>query len=129
MRQPLLWLIGGLLIGVGFVGAFSGGLTLLLIGIAVVVFTARRYRRHRRGWSAAIYAAGASIALFLSPYIFKESRCVQKTDSGCYHTFTLVVFLVALFLAAAGLVLGVIEIRSWRRSASGQGSLAQGRPR
>ena len=119
MRQPLLWLIGGLLIGIGFVGAFSGGLFFLLIGVAVLVFTARRYRRHWRGWSAAIYAAGASIALFLSPYVFKESRCVQSTDSGCYYTFTLVVFLSALAVALAGLVLGVMEIRRWRRSASG----------
>lgn len=119
MRQPLLWLIGGLLIGIGFVSAFSGGLPLFLIGVAVLVFTARRHRRRWRGWSASIYAAGASIALLLSPYVFKESRCVQSTDSGCYYTFTLVVFVGGLILALAGIVLGVMELRSWRRSASG----------
>ena len=118
MRQPLLWLVGGLLVGLGFVGAFSGGMPLLLVGAAILIYTARRYRRRWRGWSASIYAAGASIALLLSPYVFKESRCVQSTDSGCYSTFPLVVFVIALLLALAGLVLGVLEIRSWRRSAS-----------
>jgi len=118
LKQPILWLLGGLMIGIGFVGAFSGGLLLLLIGAIVLILTARRYRGQWRGWSASIYAAGASIALFLSPYVFKESRCVQSTDSGCYYTFTVVVFGSALFLALAGLALGVMEIRRWRRSAS-----------
>jgi len=118
LRQPILWLIGGLLIGIGFVGAFSGGLLFLLAGAVVLVLTARRYRERLRGWSAAVYAAGASIALFLSPYVFKESQCVQSTDPGCYHAFTLAVFAAAVFLALVGLVLGVIELRRWRRSAS-----------
>lgn len=107
------------MIGIGFVGAFSGGLLLMLIGAVVLVLTARRYSGRWRGWSASIYAAGASIALFLSSYVFKGSRCVQNSDTGCYYTFTVVVFGAALFLALVGLVLGVIEIRNWRRSASG----------
>jgi asparagine N-glycosylation enzyme membrane subunit Stt3 len=119
LRQPILWLVGGLLIGIGFVGAFSGGLLFLLVGAVVLVVTARRYRGHLRGWSAALYATGASIALFLSPYVFKGSRCVHRTDSGCYHAFTLAVFAAAVFLALVGLVLGVLELRRWRRSASG----------
>jgi hypothetical protein len=118
LRQPILWLLGGLMIGVGFVGAFSGGLLLMLIGAVLLVFTARSYRGRWRGWSASIYAAGASIALFLSPYVFKESRCVQNNDTGCYYTFTLIVFGAALLLALVGLALGVMEIRRWRRSVS-----------
>jgi hypothetical protein len=118
LRQPILWLLGGLLIGIGFVGAFSGGLLLMLIGALVLVLTGRRYRGRWRGWSAGIYAAGASIALFLSPYVFTESRCVQNSDTGCYYTFTVVVFGVALLVALLGLALGVMEIRRWLGSAS-----------
>ncbi|HEY0493463.1 MAG TPA: hypothetical protein VGD57_08345 [Candidatus Dormibacteraeota bacterium] len=118
MRQPILWLVGGLLSGVGFVSAFGGGLPLLVIGVAILIATGARNRRHLRGWSAAIYAFGAAVALFLSPYVFRQSRCAQNTDAGCYQAFNLAVFLMAVGLALLGLVLGVVEIRRWHRSAS-----------
>src|SRR6266704_991482 len=34
IRQPLLWLVGGVLVGIGFVSVFSGGGLLLLAGLA-----------------------------------------------------------------------------------------------
>lgn len=109
------------MLGVGFVGAFSGGLLFLIIGLGVLVLTARRYRGSWRGWSGAIYGAGASIALLLSPYVFRSSRCVQKTDPGCYQAFTVGIFVAALSLTLIGLVLAIFELRRWRRSASSEG--------
>ncbi len=120
MRQPILWLLSGLLIGVGFVSAFSGGLILLIIGIVVVVVTARRYRGHWRGGSGALYGFGATVALILSPYVFRPSPCSKFSDVGCYHGFTTAVFAVAVVLAVAGLVLAVVELRRWRASFSSE---------
>ena len=120
LTQSLLWLIGGVLVGLGFVSAFGGGLLFLLLGVAILAITARRYRRRWRGWSASLYGAGASIALLLSPYVFRESRCVQKTDAGCFQVFNIAVFGLAVCLALAGLILGVIEIRRWHQSSTSQ---------
>jgi hypothetical protein len=118
MRQPLLWLLSGLLIGVGFVTAFGGGSFLLLVGVVLAIgLTIKyRYRRRWRGWSALPYGIGASVALFLSPYVFRPSPCVQKPAASCYQGFTVGVFVAAVALALAGLALGVWEVRHWRRA-------------
>ncbi|GAC1478950.1 MAG: hypothetical protein PVSMB9_01980 [Candidatus Dormibacteria bacterium] len=129
MRQPILWLASGLLIGFGFVSAFTGGLVFLLGGTVIGIGTAVRNRRRLRGWSALLYGFGASVALLLSPYVIRQSPCVHSSDAGCYRAFNLAVFLAAVLLAVTGLILGSLEVLRWRRSTASQGRLAQGRPR
>lgn len=115
LRQPILWLISGLLLGFGFVSVFSGGLLLLIIGVAIAITLAIRYRGRRRGWSGLVYGTGASVALVLLPYVVRPPRCVHSADPGCFQTVTLIVFLVAVALALAGLGLAIVELRRWRR--------------
>jgi len=118
VRQPLLWLLSGILIGLGFVSAFSGGLLFLLVGLALAAGLGLKYRHRRRwrGWSALLYGAGASVALILLPYVLRPSRCVQNSAAGCYEAFTIGVFVVAVLLALAGLGFGLLELRRWRRT-------------
>lgn len=118
MRQPLLWLLSGILIGVGFVSAFSGGLLFLVVGLVLAAWLGIKYRyRHRwRGWSGLLYGLGASVAVLLFPSLMRPPPCLHGTGSGCYQVFTNGVFLIALLVAVTGLALGVLEIRRWRRS-------------
>ncbi len=118
VRQPLLWVLSGILIGVGFVSAFSGGLLFLVVGLVLAAWLGikYRYRRRWRGWSGLLYGSGASVALLLFPSLLRQPPCVQGTGSGCYQGFTTGVFLVALALALAGLGFGILELRGWRRS-------------
>ncbi len=118
VRQPLLWFVSGVLIGVGFVSAFSGGGLFLLVGLGLAVGLALkyRYRRRWRGWSALPYGVGASVAIFLLPYVLRPSPCVQQASVGCYEGFTIGVFIVAILLALAGIGFGLMELRRWRRS-------------
>jgi hypothetical protein len=115
LRQPILWLLSGLLLGLGFVSAFSGGLLFLVGGLAIAITLAFRYRGRRRGWSGLVYGTGASIAVLLLPYVVQPPRCVQSSDPGCFQGITLVVFLLAVAVAAAGLGLAMVELRRWRR--------------
>jgi hypothetical protein len=115
IRQTLLWLIGGLLIGVGFVSAFSGGSLLLLAGLAIAVTLFLRNRGHRQGWPALLYGAGITTALLLSPFVFRPSQCAAGVGSGCYQGFTVGTFAVALIIAVTGLAFAVIEVRRERR--------------
>lgn len=118
MRQPLLWLLSGILIGVGFVSAFSGGLLFLVVGLVLAgwLWNKYRYRNRWRGWSGLLYGLGASVALLLFPSLLRRSPCVQGTGSGCYQAFTVGVFVVAVGIALAGLGFGILELRRWRRS-------------
>ncbi|MDQ6710298.1 MAG: hypothetical protein M3Z11_07040, partial [Candidatus Dormibacteraeota bacterium] len=94
------------------------GSLLLLVGFALAIGLAikYRYRRRWRGWSALPYGLGSSVAILLLPYVLRPSPCVQTSVVGCYQAFTIGVFLAALLLALAGLALGVLELRRWRRS-------------
>ena len=115
IRQAILWLIGGVLIGVGFVSAFSGGVLLLLAGLVMGVTLFVRNRGHRQGWPALLYGAGISTAFLLSPFVFRPSECSAGVGSGCYHAFTVGTFAVALLVAVLGLTFAVLELRRGRR--------------
>ena len=116
IKQPLLWLASGVLIGIGFVSAFSGGTLLLIAGLAMAVALFFRTRGHRQGWPALLYGTGITTALLLLPYVVRPSPCVAGSGAGCYQAFTAAVFGVAVVLAGAGLVFAVIELRGARRS-------------
>jgi hypothetical protein len=116
IRQPVLWLISGVLIGVGFVSAFSGGALLLLAGLAIGITLFVRNRGHRRGWPALLYGAGSSAAFLLLPFVFRPSQCTAGVGSGCYRGFTVGTFAVALAIAVTGLAFAVLEVRRGRRS-------------
>ena len=116
IRQPVLWLLSGVLLGIGFVTYFSGGGLLLLAGLAIAVILFVRNRRRRQGWPALLYGAGITTALLLLPYVVRPSPCVAGAGAGCYQAFTVVIFGAAVVLAGAGLVFAVIELRSARRS-------------
>ena len=115
IRQPLLWLIGGVLVGIGFVSAFSGGGLLLLAGLAIGVTLFVRNRDRRRGWPALLYGAGVTTALLLLPYIFGPSSCVAGAGAGCYQAFTVGTFAVAMVIALTGLAFAFVEVRRARR--------------
>ena len=115
MRQPILWIVSGILIGIGFISAFSGGLLFLVAGLSIGIVLFVRYRGRRRGWSGVIYGIGASIALVLLPYVVRPPRCVHDGDPGCFQAFTVGIFLAGVALALAGLGLAIVELRRWRR--------------
>jgi hypothetical protein len=115
IRQPLLWLVSGVLVGIGFVSAFSGGLLLLLAGLAIAVTLFVRNRARRRGWPALLYGAGITTALLLLPYLVGPSPCVSGAGAGCYEAFTVGTFAVAMLLALTGLAFAVVEVRGARR--------------
>jgi hypothetical protein len=116
IRQALLWLISGVLIGIGFVSAFSGGVVLLVGGLLIGVTLFVRNRAHRQGWPALLYGAGIATAIILLPYVLAPSQCAAGVGSGCYQGFTVGTFAVALGLAVAGLAFAVVELRRARRS-------------
>ena len=115
IRQPLLWLVAGVLIGIGFVSVFSGGALLLLAGLALAVILLLRNRGGRRGWPALLYGAGVTTALLLLPYVLGPTSCVAGVGAGCYQAFTLGTFAVAIVVAVTGLAFAVIEVRHGRR--------------
>jgi hypothetical protein len=116
IRQPILWLLSGTLIGIGFVSLFSGGVLLLLAGLAIAVILFLRNRRRRLGWPALLYGAGITTAVLLFPYVLRPAPCVAGTGSGCYQAFTIGTFAVAVVVALAGLVFAVLELRGGRRT-------------
>jgi hypothetical protein len=105
IRRPLPWLLSGVLIGLGFVSAFSGGLVLLLPGLALGLFLFFRRRGRRRGWPALLYGAGITTAVFLLPYVFQPAP---------YQGFTIGTFVVAILVALTGLVFSIQEVRGPR---------------
>jgi len=115
IRQPLLWLVAGVLIGIGFVSLFSGGLLLLLAGLALAVILFLRNRGGRRGWPALLYGAGVTTALLLLPYVLGPTSCVAGVGAGCYQAFTVATFAVAMAVALTGLAFAVVEVRRGRR--------------
>ena len=115
IRQPILWLLSGALIGIGFVSYFSGGGWLLLAGLAIAVTLFLRNRRHRQGWPAVMYGAGIATAVLLLPYLLRPAPCVSGNGAGCYQAFTIGTFAVAVALALAGLVFAVLELRGAHR--------------
>jgi hypothetical protein len=102
-------LISGVLIGIGFFSAFSGGILLLLLGLAIGVTLFIRRRGHRQGWPALLYGAGVATAALLLPYILQPS--CRAGAAGCYQAFTVGTFAVAMLIALAGLVFAVLELR------------------
>jgi len=115
IRQPLLWLVAGVLIGIGFVSVFSGGLLLLLAGLALAVILFLRNRGGRRGWPALLYGAGVTTALLLLPYVLGPTSCLAGVGAGCYQAFTVGTFAVAMVVALTGLAFAVVEVRRGRR--------------
>jgi hypothetical protein len=115
IRQPVLWLVSGVLVGVGFVSVFSGGGLLLLAGLAIAVTLFVRNRGRRQGWPALLYGAGITTALLLLPYVLQPSRCVASDGTGCYQAFTVGTFAVAIVLALTGLTFAVVDVRRGRR--------------
>ena len=115
IRQPLLWLVAGVLIGIGFVSLFSGGLLLLLAGLALAVILFLRNRGGWRGWPALLYGAGVTTALLLLPYVLGPTSCVAGVGAGCYQAFTVGTFAVAMVVAFTGLAFAVVEVRRGRR--------------
>lgn len=116
IRQPLLWLLSGVLVGIGFVTLFAGGGLLLLAGLVIAGILFWRNRRHRRGWPALLYGAGIVVTLLLLPYVLRPSPCVAGAGAGCYQSFTIGTFAVAVIVAVAGMVLAVLELRRGSRS-------------
>jgi hypothetical protein len=111
IRRPLPWLVGGVLIGLGFVSAFSGGVVLLVAGLAIGLFLFFRRRGRRQGWPALLYGAGITTAVFLLPYVFQPAACVASQGAGCYQGFTIGTFVVSLLVALAGLAFSIQEVR------------------
>jgi hypothetical protein len=115
IRQPTLWLLSGVLIGIGFVSFFSGGGLLLVAGLVIGVTLFLRNRGRWHGWPALLYGAGIAAAILLLPYILRPSPCVAGAGSGCFQGFTIGTFSVALAVAAAGFAFAVVELRRSRR--------------
>jgi hypothetical protein len=116
IRQPILWLVSGVLIGIGFVSAFSGGSVLLIAGLAIGITLFVRTRGRRQGWPALLYGAGISTAVLLLPVVVRPTPCVSGAGAGCYRGFTLGTFGVALLVAVTGLVFAVVELRRGPRA-------------
>ena len=115
IRQPILWLASGVLIGIGFVAAFSGGVLLLLAGLAIGVTLFVRNRGHRYGWPALLYGAGITTAVLLLPYVVRPAPCVESAAAGCYQGFTIGTFAVALAVALTGFIFAFFELGRARR--------------
>jgi hypothetical protein len=109
-------LVSGVLIGIGFFSAFSGGILLLLLGLVIGVTLFIRRRGRRQGWPAILYGAGVATALLLSPYVFQAPPCVSGSGGGCYQAFTIGTFVVAIIVALAGLAFAILELRRGRRT-------------
>jgi len=107
-------LISGVLIGIGFFSAFSGGLLLLLAGLVIGVALFVRRRGRRQGWPALLYGAGVATAALLLPYILQPQSCSAGTGAGCYQAFTVGTFAVAIMVALAGLAFAIVELRRGR---------------
>ena len=114
IRRPIPWLISGVLIGIGFFSAFSGGILLLLAGLVIGITLFIRRRGRRQGWPALLYGAGVATAVLLLPYILQPSPCSAGRGSGCYQAFTIGTFAVAVIVALAGLAFAVVELRRGR---------------
>ena len=108
IRRPVPWLISGVLIGIGFFSVFSGGILLLVLGLAIGVTLFIRRRGRRQGWPALLYGAGVATAALLLPYILQPPCLVGAR--GCYQAFTIGTFAVALAVALAGLVFAALEL-------------------
>jgi hypothetical protein len=104
-------LISGVLIGIGFFSAFSGGVLLLLLGLVIGVTLFFRRRGRRQGWPALLYGAGVATALLLVPYVLQAPPCASGRGAGCYQVFTVGTFVVAIIVALAGLAFAVLELR------------------
>jgi hypothetical protein len=111
IRRLIPWLISGVLIGIGFFSAFSGGIILLLLGLAIGVTLFVRRRGHRQGWPALLYGAGVATAVLLLPYILDPGPCSAAGGSGCYQAFTIGTFAAAVLVAFAGLAFAIVELR------------------
>ncbi|TMC65432.1 MAG: hypothetical protein E6J16_04080 [Chloroflexota bacterium] len=111
IRRPVPWLISGVLIGIGFFSAFSGGLLLLLLGLVLAVALFVRRRGRRQGWPALLYGAGVSTAVLLSPYILQPPPCASGRGAGCFQAFTVGTFAMAVVLALTGLLFAFLELR------------------
>jgi hypothetical protein len=109
-------LISGVLIGIGFFSAFSGGVLLLLLGLVIGVTLFFRRRGRRQGWPALLYGAGIATALLLVPYVLQPQPCPNGRGAGCYQAFTVGTFVVAVILALAGLAFAVLELRRGREN-------------
>jgi hypothetical protein len=107
-------LVSGVLIGIGFVSAFSGGILLLLLGLVIGVTLFIRRRGRRQGWPALLYGAGVATAVLLSPYVFQAPQCASDSGAGCYQAFTVGTFAVAVIVALAGLAFAIVELRRGR---------------
>jgi hypothetical protein len=116
IRQPILWLVSGVLMGIGFVSYFSGGGLILLGGLLIGITLFVRNRRRRQGWPALLYGAGITTALLLLPYVLRPSPCVAGPAASCYQAFTLGTFTVAVIVAVAGLAFAVVELRRGPRA-------------
>jgi hypothetical protein len=114
IRRVSPWLVSGVLIGIGFFSVFSGGVLLLLAGLAIGVTLFIRRRGRRQGWPALLYGAGVATALLLLPYILQPPPCANGAGAGCYQAFTIGTFTVAIIVALAGLVFAIVELRSGR---------------
>lgn len=100
-----------MLIGTGFVSVFSGGVVLLLIGLAIGVTLFIRRRNHRQGWPALLYGAGVATVVLLAPYVLQPPPCLNGSGAGCYQAFTIGTFAVAVIVALAGLGFAIAELR------------------
>lgn len=103
-----------MLIGIGFVSAFSGGILPLLLGLLMAVTLFLRRRGHRQGWPALLYGAGVATAALLLPYLLQPPPCVNGGGAGCYQAFTIGTFAVAVIVALAGLAFAIVELRRAR---------------
>lgn len=111
IRRPIPWLVSGVLIGIGFFSAFSGGVLLLLLGLVIAVTLFLRRRGHRQGWPALLYGAGIATAALVFPYVLQPPPCADGRGAGCYQAFTIGTFAVSVIVALAGLALAVVELR------------------
>lgn len=114
IRRAIPWLVAGVLIGIGFFSVFSGGVLLLLLGLAIAVTLFIRRRGRRQGWPALLYGAGVATAALLLPYVLQPAACINGSSAGCYQAFTIGTFAVAIIVAIAGLAFAIVELRRGR---------------